>query len=96
MSKITSVLLAGAVLVGSTAAKAATQDYSGYDPEQIAYRYDYSADAEKTQYQGTVYDQGCVQSGNYVFVQRAWVPSAYYDATPIYVCTGGGPTLPMG
>ncbi len=96
MSKITSFVLAGVVMVTSTAAMAMTQDYSGYDPEQIAYRYDYYADAEKTQYQGTVYDQGCIQSGPYIYVNRAWVPSAYYDATPIYVCQGGGPYLPPG
>ena len=65
-----------------------------YDPELIAYQYVYYADAAKTQYEGTIMDQGCGGSGSFVYVIRANVPSPYYDAYPIYVCTEMGPYLP--
>jgi len=61
-----------------------------------AYTYTYYADAAKTQVLGQVSDQGCGQVGDFVYVVRANVPSPYYDAEPIFVCTGGGPTLPEG
>tara|TARA_R110002051_G_C8411685_1_gene450240 strand:+ start:178 stop:459 length:282 start_codon:yes stop_codon:yes gene_type:complete len=59
------------------------------DPDLTGYRYTYYADAAKTQYQGDVYDIGCGESGGYVYVVRAWVPSAYYDVEPIFTCEGG-------
>lgn len=59
------------------------------DPEMTGYKYTYYADAAKTQYQGEVYDSGCGQSGDYVYVVRAYVPSAYYDVEPIFTCSGG-------
>ena len=65
-----------------------------YDPELTAYHYVYYSDAAKTQYQGEISDQGCAVSGNYVYVVRANVPSPYYDAYPMYVCSGMGPWLP--
>ncbi|KRA71858.1 hypothetical protein ASD89_13005 [Caulobacter sp. Root656] len=61
-----------------------------------AYTYTYYADAAKTQVLGQVSDQGCGRVGDFVYVVRANIPSPYYDAEPIYVCTGGGPTLPGG
>ena len=59
------------------------------NPEMTGYQYDYYADAAKTQYLGTVYDQGCGQVLDYVYVVRAQVPSAYFDQTPIFTCQGG-------
>ncbi len=56
-----------------------------------AYSYVYYADAAKTQVLGEVYDRGCGGRGNNVYVLRANIPSPYYDATPIYICTAGGP-----
>lgn len=61
----------------------------GTNPELTGYQYDYYADAAKTQYLGTVYDQGCGQVMDYVYVVRVNVPSAYFDQTAIFTCQGG-------
>lgn len=78
-------------LTASMAGAALAQTY--LDPK-IAYSYDYYADAEKTQYLGTTVDTGCVVSGHEVYAQRVNIPSPYYDATPMYMCSGVGPWLP--
>jgi hypothetical protein len=62
---------------------AATLDYP---PEDTGYAYDWYYDAAKTQYGGTVYDSGCAGWGNNRWVQRAYVPSGYYDTTVIFYC----------
>lgn len=82
-------LLAGAALF---AAVGVTTAFAQVD--LTAYHYVYYADAEKTQYLGEVSDRGCGGFGDNVFVLRANVPSPYYDAIPIYVCSGQGPQLP--
>lgn len=66
---------------------AATVDYG---PEDTGYAYDWYYDAAKTQYGGTVYDSGCAGWGNNRWVQRAYVPSGYYDTTVIFYCGPGG------
>ncbi|QYF87016.1 hypothetical protein [Brevundimonas sp. PAMC22021] len=43
---------------------------------------------------GETADRGCGGFGNNVYVLRAYSPSAYYNATPIYRCGGQGPELP--
>lgn len=69
----------------ATATVSLAQSY----PDLTGYTYTYYADAAKTQYQGQVSDYGCGESGGYVYVVRAYVPSAYYDAEPIFTCEGG-------
>ncbi|PIB91141.1 hypothetical protein [Caulobacter sp. FWC2] len=83
-----------AVLAGAAAFIALGAPVAMAEDPLTAYTYTYYADAEKTVYLGEVSDRGCGQSGSYIYVLRAQVPSPYYDATPIYVCTGGGPYLP--
>lgn len=75
---------------------AGTMGMTQSNPELTGYQYDYYADAAKTQYLGTVYDQGCGQVLDHVYVVRVWVPSAYFDQTPIFTCEGGqiGPIGP--
>lgn len=82
------------MLAATVLAVAAGATSSVAQADLTVYHYVYYADAAKTQYLGEISDYGCGQSGRYVYVRRAQVPSPYYDATPIYVCTGGGPTLP--
>ena len=67
----------------------ATVSLAQSNPELIGYKYTYYADAAKTQYQGEVYDYGCGESGGWVYVVRVSVPSAYFDAEPIFTCEGG-------
>jgi len=86
-------LLAGTAFAASLATGAAA--YTELDP-QIAYAYTLYADEAKTQYIGMAYDTGCVVSGHNVYAQRVQLHTPYFDATPMYICTGGGPTLPEG
>lgn len=84
-----------AVLIGAMAAFAALGAPAAMAEDPLtAYTYYYYADAAKTQFLGSVSDQGCGQSGDFVYVVRAQVPTPYYDLEPMYVCTGGGPYLP--
>lgn len=76
------------VAVGPAAAL--VQDWN---PDLIAYSYVYYADAEKTQVLGYATDH-CEMSGDMVVVIRPYIPTAYYDQTPMYVCSGMGPYLP--
>ncbi|GAA0771197.1 hypothetical protein GCM10010203_47800 [Actinomadura yumaensis] len=85
------VLLAVTTLAAAVATGAAA--YTELDP-QIAYQYTLYADEAKTQYIGEAYDQGCVVSGQNVYARRVQLHTPYFDATPMYICTGGGPTLP--
>ncbi|MCZ4109328.1 hypothetical protein [Brevundimonas diminuta] len=82
---------AAGLLTAGIAGAAAAQAY--LDP-QIAYSYVLYEDAAKTTVIGYDSDRGCVVSGNYVYAQRVQLHTPYYDATPMYVCTGGGPYLP--
>ncbi|HYC96983.1 hypothetical protein [Brevundimonas sp.] len=61
-----------------------------YPPEYTGYTYDWYHDAAKTQYGGTVTDSGCGGWGEHRWVQRAYVPSGYYDAYPAFYCGEGG------
>lgn len=90
IGKIRSVAAISSLALVATATMSlaqSTDDLTGY-------HYTYYADAEKTQYQGEVQDSGCGGSGDHVYVVRANVPSAYYDATPIFTCSGGQMELP--
>lgn len=82
------------VLALATALAALGAPAAMAEDDLTAYSYVYYADAAKTQYLGEVSDQGCGRVGDFVYVVRANVPSPHYDATPIYVCSRGGPTLP--
>ena len=86
MSRISRML---AVASAATLAAAAGVSMAQSSQDLTGYHYVYYADAAKTQYQGEVSDYGCGESGGYVYVVRAYVPSAYYDATPIFTCEGG-------
>jgi hypothetical protein len=86
MSRISRMLAAASA---ATLAAAASMSMAQSYPDLTGYHYVYYADAAKTQYQGEVSDYGCGESGGYVYVVRAYVPSAYYDATPIFWCEGG-------
>lgn len=85
------VLTATSIATAGIATAALAQAY--LDP-QIAYSYDYYADAEKTIYLGHTFDRGCIRSGSTVRANRVQVPTQYFDATPSYVCTLNGPYLP--
>jgi hypothetical protein len=66
---------------------------SSWDPSLVAYSYVYYADAAKTQELGTAWDR-CGGGGSNVYVLKPYIPTAYYDETPMYVCSGMGPYLP--
>ncbi len=84
-----------AVLIGMVAAVAALSAPAAMAEDPLtAYTYYYYADAAKTEFLGTVSDQGCEQSGNVVNVIRAQVPTPYYDLEPMYICTTNGPYRP--
>jgi hypothetical protein len=77
---VAAVAFAGVGAMGMTAQE--------YGPEQTGYTYVWYHDAAKTQQGGTVADSGCGGwAGNY-WVQRAYVPSGYYDAYPAFYCDG--------
>ena len=63
----------------------------GYDPYYTGHKYDYFADAAKTQYLGTVYDQGCVDAGSFnpANVNRVNIPSPYFTQEAIFYCGNG-------
>jgi hypothetical protein len=86
--RVKAVLAAAAIAAALGAPAALAQS------DLTAYHYVYYADEAKTQYLGEVSDRGCGGWGNNVYVLRAYLPTPYYDTTPIYVCSGGGPTLP--
>ena len=92
MSKYARGIFAAAGL--AAAAVATTAMAQSYLDPQVAYSYVYYADAAKTEYLGETADTGCVVSGRNVYAQRVQVPTPYFDATPMYVCTGIGPWLP--
>jgi len=80
----------------AAAAVATTAIAQTYLDPSVAYHYTLYADAAKTQYIGDAYDQGCVVSGHTVYARRVQLHTPYFDAEPMYLCTGGGPTLPEG
>lgn len=82
------IVLAAAVAVAAVSAPAAIAQQ-----DLTAYHYVYYADEAKTQVLGEVSDRGCGGWGEHVYVLRAYIPSAYFDATPIYTCSGQGPIL---
>lgn len=84
-------LAAAGLLTAGIAGAALAQTY--LDP-QIAYSYVLYEDAAKTIVIGYDSDRGCVVSGSNVYAQRVQLHTPYYDATPMYMCTGGGPYLP--
>lgn len=57
-----------------------------YSPEDTGYTYEWYYDAAKTQYGGTVTDYGCGGWGQNRWVQRAYVPSGYYDTYTAFYC----------
>jgi len=89
---MTKRLIAGLAAAGlMTAGAAAAQAY--LDP-QVAYSYVLYEDAAKTVVIGYAADTGCVVTGRQVYAQRVQLHTPYYDATPMYVCSGMGPWLP--
>lgn len=62
-----------------------------WPPEWTGYHYVWYEDAAKTIVGGEVSDIGCRGFGSNIWVQRAYVPSGYYDTTPIFYCGGWGP-----
>lgn len=88
-----SLALASAVLVTAAFGPAEAVVRQSYDPEAVAYSYSYYADEAKTEYLGEAYDT-CGGSQYNHWVLHPYIPTAYYDQTPMYVCTGMGPYLP--
>lgn len=84
-------LAAAGLLTAGMASAALAKTY--LDP-QIAYSYVLYEDAAKTIVIGYDSDRGCVVSGQNVYAQRVQLHTPYFDATPMYLCTGGGPYLP--
>ena len=80
-----------AMLVGAALVAAAGVTTASAQVDLTGYHYVYYADAAKTEYQGEVSDRGCGGWGANRYVLRAYVPSAYYDTTPIFTCGGTGP-----
>jgi hypothetical protein len=64
-----------------------------WDPALVAYSYVYYADAAKTQELGTAWDT-CSQTFSNIYVLKPYLPTPYYDETPMYVCAEMGPYLP--
>lgn len=60
-----------------------------YPPEQTGYTYVWYHDEAKTQYGGAVTDYGCGGWGGNYWVQRAYVPSGYYDQYAAFYCDNG-------
>ncbi|MNH49258.1 hypothetical protein D3C85_828340 [compost metagenome] len=84
-------LAVAAFLTAGIAGVAVAQTY--LDP-QVAYSYVLYEDAAKTIVIGYDSDRGCVVSGQNVYAQRVQLHTPYYDATPMYICSGMGPYLP--
>lgn len=87
MRKIRSAAVVAAVAFAAVGSMGMT--VQEYGPEETGYTYDWYHDAAKTQYGGTVTDHGCGGWGEHHWVQRAYVPSGYYDAYPAFYCDGG-------
>lgn len=81
-----------AVVSAIAFAAVATMGMAAQDrpPEETGYTYVWYHDAAKTQEGGTVTDHGCGGWGENRWVQRAYVPSGYYDAYPAFYCGEGG------
>lgn len=86
------VAVAAAAVFTVAVGPAAALVQVGY-PDLTAYSYVYYADAEKTQVLGYAFDH-CEMSGNTVVVIHPYIPTAYYDQSPMYVCSDMGPILP--
>ncbi|GAA0644920.1 hypothetical protein [Brevundimonas lenta] len=85
--------VAAAALTTAAVGPAEALVRQSWDPSMVAYSYVYYADAAKTIELGYAEDQ-CVASGSSVYVSSPYIPTAYYDRTPMYVCSGMGPYLP--
>lgn len=85
--------VAAAAVVGAGFGPAEALIRQSWDPSLIAYSYVYYADAAKTQELGRAWDQ-CGQSGSNIYVIKPFIPTPYYDETPMYVCAEMGPYLP--
>ena len=85
--------IAALALVSAAVGPAEALIKQSWDPALVAYSYVYYADAAKTQELGTAEDT-CGQSGSYVYVINPYIPTPYYDQTPMYVCSEMGPYLP--
>lgn len=85
--------LAATAAVGAAVGPAGAAARQLYDPQSIAYRYTYYADAAKTEPLGEAYDTCGGYEWNY-WVLHPYIPTTYYDQTPMYVCTASGPYLP--
>lgn len=57
-----------------------------YTPEETGYTYVWYYDAAKTQEGGVVTDEGCGGWGQNHWVQRAYVPTGYYDTYTAFYC----------
>lgn len=95
MKRVQNLAIAIAAIATTTVAfgPAEALVQSSWDPSLVAYSYVYYADAAKTQQLGTAWDT-CRQSGSTVYVIKPYIPTAYYDETPMFVCSGMGPYLP--
>lgn len=63
-----------------------TMAFDDYTPEETGYTYVWYYDAAKTQEGGVVTDYGCGGWGQNHWVQRAYVPSGYYDTYTAFYC----------
>jgi hypothetical protein len=82
------------IAIGPATAAAHTEYYCDWSGcYAIAYSYIWYSDAEKTQPLGHGWDT-CVQSGSTVYAAHPYIPTPYYDETPMYVCAEMGPYLP--
>ncbi|MDP3802928.1 hypothetical protein [Brevundimonas sp.] len=85
--------VATATLVTAAVGPAEALMRQSWDPALVAYSYVYYADEAKTEELGTATDS-CGQSGSWVYVIHPYIPTPYYDQTPMYVCSEMGPYLP--
>lgn len=86
LARIRSVAVVAAVAFAAVGSMGMT--VQEYGPEETGYTYVWYHDAAKTQEGGVVTDYGCGGWGSNTWVQRAYVPSGYYDAYPAFYCDG--------
>lgn len=94
------VSLGGAAATTTTATQ---QYYAGpgiycFGPNScypIAFQREVYSDAELTNLIGSGYDSCVGGHGDMVWITTPQLPTGYEVATPMYVCTPGGPYLPM-
>jgi len=95
MNKVGLMGMAGLIAVASVVVGPAEAFVrQSWDPAMVAYGYTYYADAAKTEQLGYVEDWCRVSISGQPSVMHPNIPTPYYDATPIFVCSSMGEYIP--